>query len=530
VTVIQLETKFFDILQVPPTVADPVLENEARISGFWDATLGTVQALQLSSSLIRLRFIAPFWAQDKANFELRLSGTSIGPISSLDGFLTALDESLTTGRITGLTAVRDGAAILGISFAANQFRLQSGNDIFTVTGQLPSHFDSFVDFGARISDIGHLDTMTVGERAALFTALGQYAITGLSYTDNGRSIFSFQASGTAMTLAMGGFVLSAAGTMPISVGAAAEAFYQITTQSEAGTLDLSTISTLHLDSLTLSTTAGQTLFTATGITAEDPSFSYLGRSYSEMLIGDDWTETLAGATGNTASILSGLDGNDVLLAYAGNDVIFGGKGDDRIFAGDGHDLIVGGLGFDRATYVTTNNLTIDLRKTVGQATGQGFDTLIGVEGIDGASGNDTIHGSAGDNWLVGNAGHDLLEGDAGNDMLEGWQGNDTLVGMRGDDTLWGGAGADVFRFYATNGVFPAEFDEILDYNPAQDRIALTNIGGTAPWAGMTKAQFLASYATLDHGDVILHISPGQTLFIEGNYTSVNQIANGLVLL
>jgi Ca2+-binding RTX toxin-like protein len=70
----------------------------------------------------------------------------------------------------------------------------------------------------------------------------------------------------------------------------------------------------------------------------------------------------------------------------------------------------------------------------GNATGDGSDTLAGVEDIDGSRFDDVITGSAGSNWLFGETGNDTLSGgDGDNDGLWGGDGNDTLDGGLGQD-------------------------------------------------------------------------------------------------
>jgi Ca2+-binding RTX toxin-like protein len=120
------------------------------------------------------------------------------------------------------------------------------------------------------------------------------------------------------------------------------------------------------------------------------------------------------------------------------------------------------------------------------ATGDGNDTLSGIEGIDGSSGSDTFRGDSADNFFVGEGGNDQIvggghvNGDAAfylfapgpvnvslaagtssgadgsdtltniqslagsdfNDTLIGNSQNNVILGQGGDDTLDGRAGFD----------------------------------------------------------------------------------------
>jgi Ca2+-binding RTX toxin-like protein len=155
------------------------------------------------------------------------------------------------------------------------------------------------------------------------------------------------------------------------------------------------------------------------------------------LEGDDGSFTVVGYF--TDDVLLGGDQRDVIYGQEGNDKVNGGDGNDILYGGAGHDLLDGGRGWDWVEYAqVTSNLTINL--TTGLATGEGNDTLIGIENVTGGSGNDRITGNASSNMLIGGLGNDTLSGGLGNDFLHGGDGNDRLVGGDGNDRLVGGAG------------------------------------------------------------------------------------------
>ncbi|WP_298625103.1 DUF5801 repeats-in-toxin domain-containing protein [uncultured Legionella sp.] len=166
---------------------------------------------------------------------------------------------------------------------------------------------------------------------------------------------------------------------------------------------------------------------------------------------DSAIHNLDGTAGN--DLILGSDLNDVLVGLFGDDDMLGYGGDDTLIGGDGNDLLVGDAG---------------------------NDTLIGGNGSDnlrGGDGNDLLRGDAGNDLLVGNGGDDVLEGGDGKDVLAGLTGNDVLIGGRGDDTLTGGAGMDLFKWEAddhgTEGM--PHFDVITDFNPAEDKIDLSEL-------------------------------------------------------
>jgi Ca2+-binding RTX toxin-like protein len=146
----------------------------------------------------------------------------------------------------------------------------------------------------------------------------------------------------------------------------------------------------------------------------------------------DGTDKLIGISG-----LVGSDFDDTLI------------GDDRsnFFEGlDGNDTIDGGENFDAVAYWTaTGPVTVDM--TAGTATGQGTDSLTGIEDVRGGAFDDTITGDANSNFLMGWLGNDTLSGLDGDDSIFGEEGDDTIDGGNGIDKVDGGPGTDT----CTNG-------------------------------------------------------------------------------
>ncbi len=144
---------------------------------------------------------------------------------------------------------------------------------------------------------------------------------------------------------------------------------------------------------------------------------------------------VTGGDGNDL-ILGGSDA-DVLSGDAGNDTLIAGGGDDLVLGGDGNDTLRGGAGSDAMDGGADNDLL------VGQG---GGDLLIGGTGndnVDGGVGNDSIVGNDGNDSLIGGTGNDVIIGGAGNDTLLGNEGTDTLIGGSGVDSLSGGSSRDV---------------------------------------------------------------------------------------
>ena len=162
-----------------------------------------------------------------------------------------------------------------------------------------------------------------------------------------------------------------------------------------------------------------------------------GTSGNDFLIGTPGDDTIDGG-----------DGHDLLRGLAGNDTLTGGDGDDYLDGGLGDDILDGGAGIDRLSYFgsATGPVTIDLRiQGVAQDTGQGMDTLIGIEHFGGTVYGDTLTGNDGDNFIRGSS-----DG-AGNDFIDGQGGNDLIEDGAGDHVLIGGAGIDTFLYATVSG-------------------------------------------------------------------------------
>src|SRR5262249_34917348 len=78
-----------------------------------------------------------------------------------------------------------------------------------------------------------------------------------------------------------------------------------------------------------------------------------------------------------ADTVHGLGGNDSIDGGEGSDQLFGDGGDDTLAGGLGNDSLNGGAGFDLAIFAEPAGVSVNL--TTGRATGEGNDTLTGIE-------------------------------------------------------------------------------------------------------------------------------------------------------
>lgn len=244
----------------------------------------------------------------------------------------------------------------------------------------------------------------------------------------------------------------------------------------------------------------------------------VGTNKADVLKGTGKVDVIVGLGGNDK--IKALGGNDLICGGSGNDQLYGGVGFDRIQGGNGKDRLFGeagtdnlwgqagndtmdgGHGFDWAFFADSpNGVQADL--STGQATGDGTDELIGIEGLFGSNeddklvgdtggnsfeglegddaidggggltdfilfvyakgpvtvdltagtatgeGTDTltgigsVHGSPFNDTITGDVNANFIHGGAGNDTISGLDGNDLIFGEEGDDTIDAGLGTDV---------------------------------------------------------------------------------------
>jgi Ca2+-binding RTX toxin-like protein len=143
------------------------------------------------------------------------------------------------------------------------------------------------------------------------------------------------------------------------------------------------------------------------------------------------------------NLIKGLEGNDTLIGGIGDDTLYGEVGNDTLDGGIGDDTLDGGDDNDTATYTDAlNGVDVYLQFT-GIETGEGVDTLIGIENLIGSTFGDHLIGDISDNILSGGAGNDIMKGKGGTDVFYGGDGDDNIYGDAGNDMLYGDASADI---------------------------------------------------------------------------------------
>jgi Ca2+-binding RTX toxin-like protein len=177
--------------------------------------------------------------------------------------------------------------------------------------------------------------------------------------------------------------------------------------------------------------------------------------------------------GDQRDVIDGGGGDDNIRGLGRNDTLLGGGGADLIEGNLGNDLIDGGPGLrDLVTYLSASGVRVDLRS--GKATGDGTDTLRGLETVEGTEQIDRMIGDASRNTLRGAGGDDRLEGLGGDDFLDGGGGTDRTIGGAGRDYCVDGEttpGCEDLRKTSTSGrlaVLPAPATTLLEALAGRD--------------------------------------------------------------
>jgi Ca2+-binding RTX toxin-like protein len=206
-----------------------------------------------------------------------------------------------------------------------------------------------------------------------------------------------------------------------------------------------------------------------------------GRAGGDLICGGGGHDSIKAKAGNdrisggpSGDFILGQQGNDELGGAGGGDAILAGPGNDRILGGPGAEFMIGGVGddlfdggsnpFDLASFEESPvGVVVDLNVTTPQNTGEGIDTLLGVEGLVGSPLNDALTGQnvpsqtgnglfgfGGTDQVLGMDGNDVIDGEDGNDkggpgvgLVNGGLGDDVVFGGFGDDDLYGEAGNDL---------------------------------------------------------------------------------------
>lgn len=165
------------------------------------------------------------------------------------------------------------------------------------------------------------------------------------------------------------------------------------------------------------------------------------------------------------NVIYGKGGNDLICGGPEFDLMFGGPGNDKSRGGGGIDFHSGDAGNDQFyadakdggnaddAFYQFSPTAVNVNMQTGRATGEGTDTLHGMDGVFGSEFNDTITGDGGTNFIWGNGGDDVINGGAGLDLIDPGDGDDTSNGGSETDPA-----NDIDIYYVSGATGPAQVD------------------------------------------------------------------------
>lgn len=212
-------------------------------------------------------------------------------------------------------------------------------------------------------------------------------------------------------------------------------------------------------------------------------------------------DTIIGnALGN---LIVGGEGDDTIIGMAGNDLLNGGKGNDLLDGGSGDDSMIGGDGDD--LYVVDS-----LGDTVGEIAQGGYDI------VNTSTAFFALPGNVEQLQFTGRAGTSFDgRGNHLANTIVGADGDDRIDGADGSDVLWGLGGND--RFVFSDALGPDNVDVIVDFNPAEDVIALSRAVFAALAAGgLNERAFALGSIAQDTEDRIIYDSHTGYLFYDAD--------------
>lgn len=339
-------------LAVLPEVS---LDHQAALDTLAEGyTLGNPKVLQMSASLIRVSQVFEEWTGNgwsQTTFELRVSGSGIAPVRTLNQLLNAIDNGLATGALSQFQILRQGTEVLALTMSQGGYVLASGAQSVHLDGRLPLTFTQFSEIGGLFNDLTNVFQMTNAERNALFNKLGAYSVEGFSVFDGTEELFGFHVSAQEATLSLNGISMTLTGSFPDDLGEGLRLLWQVVRQLESGSgIDFAGLTNLDVTAMTIQDDAGRVLATVSApLDGLPETWVVDGRTFAEVAVGGFGNDVMVGDGGPVRSTLAGLAGNDSLSGGAAADLLLGGSGADRLNGGTGADRLDGGAGRDTLT-------------------------------------------------------------------------------------------------------------------------------------------------------------------------------------
>lgn len=174
-----------------------------------------------------------------------------------------------------------------------------------------------------------------------------------------------------------------------------------------------------------------------------------------------------------ADTISGDGAANRLDGGAGPDVLSGGGGADTLAGGPGDDDLRGEGGRDVASFrASASGVVADVAR--GRSTGEGVDSLSGIEGFEGGRWDDRLSGDSRGN---------RLDGGRGDDVIAGRGGSDRIVPGPDRDQIGGGPGPDWLLYVESSGPVGADVGLGRTTGQGADSFASIEVVSASNWDG-----------------------------------------------
>lgn len=358
-------SNFLDFKRLEDFFVGKSPEHEELMAGFSELVdHGTITPVSLSST----KFVFE-GSQYGMDYRITVSGSGIGPVSSLAQLEAAFEAGLATGQFNSIVIHGSKTpAYIGDTFYPEtnflNFTLRNGGYSLTdgdvrinVQGDLPSTMSEFFDVSTLAEQLAQYDTLTAAQKTALIADLNDYDFDSLSLKVGGEVVFKLSTSPTKISLELLGYELNLIGTFPDEVGDSLKALMDLVEALDNGaSIDLGNFQGFGVDRITMTNPEGEVILKSFGDLGSGGSASITrvimnGETAKNLVVGyetDNFVSSFLGGDGSyiVGDELFGTDKADQFFGLGGNDRLTGGNGADILFGGSGNDRIDGGRGAD----------------------------------------------------------------------------------------------------------------------------------------------------------------------------------------
>ena len=199
---------------------------------------------------------------------LVIEGDGLTPstYTSLEDFMTALENGLATGSFDTLRVFKDGDEIVTISLSDEGMTFQSGDFYFGFQGNLPAQTQDVYDFVQSVTNlITNFASLSEPDLATILGVIGDYGLDGFALGEGEDELFSVSLSDTQFQINLAGGSLTVDGTFPgTSISDVFDFSDALLTALDNGIVSMSELTDLDVTSIALVNQDGDDLIVVEG--------------------------------------------------------------------------------------------------------------------------------------------------------------------------------------------------------------------------------------------------------------------------